>query len=152
MTTYLRNFLIGYLVLVLGIFVGAKVVFAHGEGEHSPRLLINSGALICNTRKQVEHSIATSFIVNVKGCNTTDRDLFVELIFLEPFVYESVRFNIVRFEFPFTTTEGETVWSIKFGLFGQPVKIGESEEPEESEELEDTEDTEELKPTSAIDA
>lgn len=56
MTKYLRNFLIGYLVLVLGIFVGAKIVFAN---DFNPVTIgksyqFNRSALGCRTLARAE--------------------------------------------------------------------------------------------------
>ena len=52
MTKYLRNFLIGYLVLVLGIFVGANILFA-GQTFYEGDTVQVQNTLLCDTKEEL---------------------------------------------------------------------------------------------------
>lgn len=89
--------------------------------DRSPRIVINPGALICDTREQVEETIET-FPIVAEGCGRLTRQVFVEFVPLEPFEHINRRYRMVEFHFPMQTAQG-IEWWIQYGFYGAPEPI-----------------------------
>ena len=107
-------------VLLAGLTLALALVPASSTAEErSPRVLLNPGALICDTQVQLLEFIAHQAMEHVPGCGRTNRPLWVEIEPLDELIAHDRRFELIVYHFPMMTAQGEQMW-VQYGYWGTP--------------------------------
>jgi len=105
------------MVLLASLLLTAAASAA--ETERSPRIMLNPGALLCDTPEQLLEYIDGQAMATVPGCGLSTQPMWVEIEPLESYEAHHRRFDLIVYHFPMMTASGLQWWT-QYGYWGVP--------------------------------
>lgn len=102
-----------------GLTLALALAPVSSTAERSPRVLLNPGALLCDTPEQLVEYIDGQAMVDVAGCGLSRTPMWVEIEPLESYAAHHRRFDLIIYHFPMMTATGVQWWT-QYGYWGVP--------------------------------